>query len=81
MHPDLIGSRIRSGDSKVNSGLHLSAHLTLDRMQSGFVRKLFEDQPIPVQLDGIARRLPLLLFLLAAVVVPADIADVVTDPG
>jgi hypothetical protein len=32
MHPDLIASRIRSRDGKLNSSLHLGAHLTLDRM-------------------------------------------------
>src|SRR5579864_3386474 len=75
----LFRTGIRGGDCKIDRGLHLFADFGFDLRKSRRLRKIFLAQPLPKQLDGVALRLPLLLFLLRAVILAIDVSHVV--PG
>src|ERR1700675_3970389 len=76
---DLLDTRIRSGDGKLNGGLHLFAHFVLNFLQCARIGDLLPGQPFPHVLDGIPLGLPLKLFLLRAVIFAIDVADMM--PG
>src|ERR1700758_262368 len=75
---DLIGAGIWRVDGKLQRGLHLFAGFAGDALESGCVYVFLLHQPVRVKLDGIARGLPMLLFLLGAVVFAIDVADVMS---
>src|ERR1700688_2429982 len=64
----LIDAGIRGGDCELYCGFHFSAHFGRNVPEVGIVGMAMCDQPISMQLDGIALRLPVLLFLLRAIV-------------
>src|SRR6267142_7113648 len=73
---DLLDTRIRSGDGKLDGGLHLFARFVLDFLKCACIRNLLHGQPLSHVLDGIPLGLPLLLFLLRTVIFSIDISDV-----
>src|SRR5271166_5164275 len=72
-----VDARIRSGDGKLDRLLDLGLHFTVNLIQAPAVGRVPRDQPICQQLYRIALVLPLMLFLLGAVVFAADVAHVV----
>src|SRR5271166_353273 len=71
-----VGTRIGRSDGKLDRFLNLRLHFALNLVQVPASRVL-RDQPIRQQLYRIALVLPLLLFLLGAVIFTADVAHVV----
>src|SRR5690348_3040943 len=72
-----VDSGIRGRDGELDGFVNLGFHFGLHLIEAGAVGELLGDQPIAVNLDRVALGLPLLLFLLGAVVIAADVADVV----
>jgi hypothetical protein len=72
----LIQRRIRSFDCEVHSRFHLRLDLGLDAIEGGLVGQFFADQILGQPLNRVACLHPLLLFILGAVVVALDVADV-----
>ena len=72
----LIDAGIGRRDGELHSSFHLGASFIGDSIERGCVRVSLREQPLCVQLDGIALDLPLLLFLLGAVVFAIDVAHV-----
>src|SRR5208283_1804997 len=75
---DLLHGGIRRGNRKLHGGLHLFVDFVLNRFQRAGIRKLLADQPLTHVLDGIPLGLPLLLFLLGAVILAVNIAHVMS---
>src|SRR5579863_1006086 len=75
---DLIDAGIRRRDRELYRGLHLRAHFGGNGFKRCGIGIALSYQPVRVQIDGIALGLPLLLFLLGAVVFAIDVADVMT---
>src|SRR5579864_7343896 len=74
----LLNRRIGRGNAEFHSGFHLGARLSRNLIEDCCVGMPLRQQPSCMQLDGIALRLPVLLFLLRAVILPVDVADVMT---
>src|SRR5438270_347235 len=74
----LIRRRIRRIYRKLHRCPHLGACLTRHRLQSVGVRVSLRQQPLPMQRDGIALRLPVRLFLLRPVVFAINVAHVMS---
>src|SRR6202158_2359591 len=74
----LIDARIRRRNGEFHRGFHLSARLGGNLIEDCHVGMPLREQPFHMQLDRIALRLPVLLFLLRAVVLAIDVADVMT---
>src|ERR1700726_1277697 len=72
----LVDARIRRRNGEFHSGFHLSARLRGNLIEDCRVGMPLRQQPVRMQLDGIALRLPVLLFLLRAVIFAIDVADV-----
>src|ERR1700690_1405059 len=60
----LIDAGIRCGDGELHCGFHFGAYFGSNVPKCGVVGVALRDQPIGMQFDGIAFRLPVLLFLL-----------------
>src|SRR5579871_226589 len=73
----LVGRGIRSIDCELYRGFHLGPCFCRDLIQGGGVGKSFGDQPLPVDCNGIAFVLPVLLFLFGAVILAIDVSHVV----
>src|SRR6202790_1707474 len=74
-----VGIRIRSGNGKLDRCLHFFADFVLHGDQRAGLRESLTGQPIRQDLQRIAFRLPMVLFLLRAVILAADVTDVM--PG
>src|SRR5579872_1216482 len=72
----LIDAGIGRRNGELYSGFHLRACFSGDLFKSGCVGLSLRQQPVCVQLDGIAFGLPVLLFLFRAVVFAIDVAHV-----
>src|SRR5450755_562628 len=72
----LIDAGIRRRDSELHRGCHLGAGFGGDLFERGGIGVSLRQQPVGVQFDGVAVRLPVLLFLLRAIVFAIDVADV-----
>src|SRR5208283_738865 len=75
---DLLNGWVWRGNGEFNRRFHFLACFVRDFLQLARIRKLLARQPIPHVLDGIALRLPLLLFLLGAVIFAINVAHVMT---
>src|SRR5271166_1070647 len=73
----LVDARIRSGDGKLDCLLDVSLRFAVNLIQAPTIGRVLIDQPICQQPDGIPLVLPLLLFLLRAVIFAAHVAHVV----
>src|ERR1700741_711956 len=73
----LIGTGIRRVNGELHRLLHFLARFRPDVLQRSRIGIALRDQPAGMQHDGIALRLPVLLFLLGAVVLAIDVAHVV----
>src|SRR6516165_4635606 len=71
--------RIRRGNRKFHRRLHLGFDFPFDLLQRGNIGNFFADQPLAKQQNRIAARFPLLLFLLGAVILAVNVANVM--PG
>src|SRR5579859_3723428 len=71
----LIGARIGSFDCKLYRRCHFGARFDSDAIECGRISVLVRSQPVGMQVDGIALGLPVLLFLLGAVILAIDVAD------
>src|SRR5579871_644023 len=74
----LIHARIGRGNGKLHSRFHLTARFRRDLFESRGVRLMVCQQPARVQFDRIPLGLPMLLFLLGAVVLAINIAHVMS---
>src|SRR5437870_2453208 len=74
---NLIWRWIWSCDRELNRFLDFCFHFGLDLIELSAVGEIVGDHPIAEHLDRIALRLPRLLFLLRAVVLTIDVADMV----
>src|SRR3984885_7721973 len=74
----LIDAWIRSVDGKLHGSFHLAACLRGETIKGGRTRESLRDEPLRVQRDRIALRLPVLLFLLRTVVFAINVAHVVS---
>src|SRR5437879_904560 len=72
--PHFVESRERSRQCKLDGFLYLSFHFGVNLIKAQMLR----DEPVAENLDGIALGLPLLLFLLGAIVIAADVAHVMS---
>src|SRR5271157_3465318 len=72
----LVDAGIRCSDGEFDGGFHLRARFGSDLIERGSVGISLSQQPVRVQLDGIAFGLPRLLFLLGTIIFAADVADV-----
>src|SRR5208283_1714839 len=70
----LVDAGIRSVDGELDRGFHLGARVGSDLIQFGLISEGVRDQPLRMQLNRIAFRLPVLLFLLGAIVFTVDVA-------
>src|SRR5208282_1239437 len=73
-----IHRRIRRCHRKVDCLLHLRFEFGLNSLERWKIRELLIDEPRSQIRDRIAIRLPLLFFLLRPVILPIDIADMVS---
>src|SRR5579863_1236112 len=73
----LVSARIRSRDRELHRRFHFASRLSGDSIERSLIRVALLEQPAAVQRDGIAFRLPVLLFLLRAVVFAVNVAHVV----
>src|SRR5450631_3802949 len=71
----LIDAGIRRGDRKFHCGFHLRVPFGTHLFKHCCVRMALPQQPVRMQLDRVPFGLPVLLFLLRAVVFPIDVAD------
>src|SRR5207302_5993326 len=67
---------IRRGNREFHRRFHLRSHFLVHLFERGRIRDLLRDHPFRKVLDGVALRLPLLLFLLRAVIFAIDVANV-----
>src|SRR5271165_4616818 len=74
---DLVNAGIRRGDGELYRGFHLGARFGGDLIERCLSGIALGDQPLRMQLDRVALRLPVLLFLLGAIVFTIDVAHVV----
>src|SRR5579864_146435 len=74
----LIDAGIRRCNGEFHGGFHLSARLRRNLIERCRAGMPLRQQPTRMQLDRIALRLPVLLFLLRAVIFAIDIAHVMT---
>src|SRR6185369_141594 len=74
----LVHVRIRRRHGELDGFLDLRLHFRLNLVQGGLVGDLLRQDRFGGNLDRIALGLPLLLYLLGAIVFAADIADVVS---
>src|SRR5271169_3442567 len=74
---DLVDARIRCGDGELYRSFHLGARFAGDLIERRLIGIALRHQPLRMQLDWIAFRLPVLLFLLGAIVFAIDVAHVV----
>src|SRR6201988_2280874 len=74
----LIDAGIRGRDGEFHRAFHLGPRFGSDSIKRGRVRMLLCLQPGRMQLDRIPLGLPEMLFLLGAVVLAIDVADVMT---
>src|SRR6202049_1455230 len=74
-----VGIRIRSGNGKLDRCLHFFADFVLHGHQRVGLSESLTGQPIPQDLQRIAFRLPMVLFLLLAGILAADVTGVM--PG
>src|ERR1700686_1898155 len=72
----LIDARIRRRNGEFHRGFHLGARLGGNLIEDCRVGMPLREQPFHMQLDRIALRLPVLLFLLRAVIFAIDVAHV-----
>src|SRR5215471_5693630 len=75
---DLIDAGIRCIDGEFHRGFCLAADLGRDSVECGGIRVIVFDQPLRMNLDRIAIRFPVLLFVLRTVIFAIDIADMMT---
>src|SRR5262249_8020793 len=75
----LVGSWVWSRDSKLHGLINLRLDLLLNRVQLRPIRKFLCHERITEHRYGIAFRLPHLLLLFRAVILAADITDVVAQ--
>src|SRR5450631_734335 len=73
-----IDSRVRRRHGEVNCLFHLGLKFSLHFSKRRRIGEFLLDQPLPEIHDGIALRLPCLLFLLRAVVFAVDVAYVMS---
>src|SRR5579862_6691624 len=73
---DLIDARIRRCDGKLHGGFHFSSRFSGNLFQSRSLRLAQSQQPVCMQLDRIAVGLPVLFFLLGAIVLAIDVPHV-----
>src|SRR6202020_2356054 len=73
----LIDGGIRSVDGELHGRFHLGARLGGETIEGCRIGESLRDDPFCVQRDRIAFRLPVLLFLLRAVVFAINVAHVV----
>src|SRR5580693_495069 len=73
-----VDSWVRRRQSKIHCRFHLRAHLGLNALKCGGVRKFFGHQRSREILDWIALGLPLVLFSFRAVILAVDVAHVVS---
>src|SRR5579859_6741639 len=71
-----VNAGIGRGDGEFYGAFHFGAAFGSYRVERCSVGVILRQQPICVQFDGIAIALPMLLFLLRAIVFAVDIADV-----
>src|ERR1051326_1751134 len=74
----LIDAGIWRRDGEFHGGVHLRAGFGCDLLERRGLGLPQRQQPVCVQLDGVALRLPVLLFLFRAIVFAIDVADMVT---
>src|SRR5580700_5380202 len=72
----LVDAGIRRRNGEFHRGFHLIARFGGDLIELGGVRVPLGQQAVGEKFDGIAFGLPVLLFLLRAVVFAVDVADV-----
>src|SRR5580658_8419767 len=72
----LVDAGIRRRNGEFHRGFHLIARFGGDLIERGGIRLFLAQQPSREKFDGIAFGLPVLLFLLRAVVFAVDVADV-----
>src|SRR6202007_3229310 len=72
----LIDAGIGRCNAEFHSRFHLGARLSRNLIEECCVGVPLRQQPSCMQLDGIALRFPVLLFLLRAVILAIDVADV-----
>src|SRR3984893_18102349 len=70
----LIDAAIRSGNRKLYRCVHLRSRLGRNLFQRSRIGVALPEQPVRHHFDGIALRLPNLLFLLRAIVFAVDVA-------
>src|ERR1035438_1531050 len=70
--------RIRCRYGEVDRLLHFGLEFSLNMIEHRQISKLFANQPLAMVRYGIAVRSPFLLFLLGAVILAIDVADVVS---
>src|SRR5271163_2509684 len=68
---------VRRGDSEIDCGFHLRADLVVNGCEGLAIGKALGGQPAGQNFQRVAVGLPLLLFLLGAIVFAIDVADVV----
>src|SRR3984957_10196277 len=74
---DLVNVRVRGLDSELYGCFHCGPNRRGNLIECGSVRIALSEQPLFQNFDGIAVRLPKILFLPGAIVLAIDIADVV----
>src|SRR5882672_3747190 len=72
-----VDARVGRCDSEIHGLLHFRCQFVVPAIECDGVGEFLFDQQIPQIENGIALRLPGLLFLLGAIVFAVDIADVV----
>src|SRR5712692_3325472 len=73
-----FGARIWSRQGELHGRFHLGSHFRLNAIQRVRIIMFLFDQPVRQVLDWIALCLPLLLFLLRAVILAVDVAHMVS---
>src|ERR1022692_78745 len=73
----LVCVGVRRGDGELHGRLHGGANVRRNSIEGCSIGVTLLDQPLRQNLDGIAVGLPVLLFLLGAVVLAVDVADMV----
>src|SRR2546422_4792563 len=74
----LVWSRIGSSDRKLHRLLHFRLHFRLNPIEAIAIGKILGDHPIAQQFERVTLSLPHLLFLLRAIVLTIDVADMVS---
>src|SRR5208282_2583941 len=75
---DLFDAGIRRRDGELYRRLHLRVRVRRNLFQRAGIGMALSNQPMRVQFDGVALVLPLLFFLLRAVILAIDVPDVMT---